>query len=129
MALSEQEQRLLDEMERHLYQNEADVMSTAPRTTSSVSTRAVVLAVLAVAVGLGIVVAALAAQMWVLGIVGFLVMLAGVLFAFRRREGAVEGEQRPTGPAASGPARGTTKPSSGFMDRLEDRWDRRRNGE
>lgn len=134
MALSEQEQRLLDEMERHLYQNEADVMSTTPRQAAPVSTRSVVLAILAVAVGLGIVVAGLATQLPIIGIAGFVVMLVGVLAAFRTRPSA-SGEadaSTPRTPSASGAAskgRSAGTADRGFMDRLEDRWDRRRNGE
>ena len=41
MPLSEQEQRLLDEMERHLMRNDADVVS-APRDGRSLSYRNIV---------------------------------------------------------------------------------------
>lgn len=134
MALSEQEQRLLDEMERHLYQNDADVMSTAPRQSSHVSTRAIVLAILAVAVGLGIVIAGLATQLPIVGVLGFVVMLVGVLYAFRgsKRDAAESADtdspaSSSGGSAARGGAAGKrSKSGGGFMDRLEDRWDRRR---
>ncbi|GGA55752.1 hypothetical protein GCM10011490_01980 [Pseudoclavibacter endophyticus] len=141
MALSEQEQRLLDEMERHLYQNEADVMSTAPRSAQTVSTRSIVLAILAVAVGLGIVMVGLSFQQPVIGIAGFVVMLLGVLLAFRRgnRKAGTEsgsGDDVPTATTAKGSnatkggaTGGATAQGGGFMDRLEDRWDRRRNGD
>lgn len=129
MALSEQEQRLLDEMERHLYQNDADVVSTEARAGAGVSARSLVLTILAVVVGLGIVLGALAAQSPIVGVVGFVVMLVGVLLAFRPNGRA------PRRPAAAAPKGG--KPSAGgskgaprgFMDNLEDRWDRRRKGE
>lgn len=131
MALSEQEQRLLDEMERHLYQNDADVMSTTPRQSPGVSTRALMLAILAVAVGLGIVVAGLATQLPIVGVLGFVVMLIGVLSAFRgpKRSDADDAEPGAgDAPKASGRrnAQGKSSASGGLMDRLEDRWDRRR---
>lgn len=131
MALSEQEQRLLDEMERHLYQNEADVMSTTPRSSASISTRSVVLAILAVAVGLGVVIAGLAVQHPVIspiiGVSGFVVMLLGVLLAFRGRRGAASNDANlGAGPSPKRESPGAGSSSSGFMDRLEDRWDRRR---
>lgn len=138
MALSEQEQRLLDEMERHLYQNEADVVSTTPRSSAPVSTRSIVLSILAVAIGLGIVLVALSLQLpiavgVIIGIGGFLVMLLGVLFAFRsKRPGPGEKAADVGGSSGAPSAKGTAKSSpsgGGFMDRLEDRWDRRRNGD
>lgn len=127
MALSEQEQRLLDEMERHLYQNEADVMSTTPRSNAPISTRTIVLAILAVAVGLGVVLAGLALQLPIVGIVGFIVMLVGVLFAFRSRQGD-DSAMIMDAPSSAPEGKGA-RASGGFMDRLEGRWDRRRNGD
>lgn len=126
MALSEQEQRLLDEMERHLYQNDADVVSTAGRSSGGVSTRSVVLAVLAVAVGLGIVLGGLALQQPVVGVIGFVAMLIGVVFAFRPRKGDAQAQ------AESAPdpkSSGAPKAKGSFMGNLEERWERRQSGD
>lgn len=122
MALSEQEQRLLDEMERHLYQNDADVVSTAGSSSGGVTTRSVVLAILSIAVGLGVVLGGLALHVPIVGVLGFLVMLAGVLFAFRRRP--ANAAERSDDPSPSGP-KPEGKSKSSFMDNLEQRWDRR----
>lgn len=126
MALSEHEQRLLDEMERQLYQHEADVVSSSER-GGQVSSRAVVLALLAVAVGIGVVVGGLALQQPLVGVAGFVLMLAGVVFAFSGR-----GERGVSGGRGSGARRGSgpggAQRGSRFMDRLEERWDRRRGG-
>lgn len=126
MALSEHEQRLLDEMERQLYQHEADVVSSSER-GGQVSSRAVVLALLAVAVGIGVVVGGLALQQPLVGVAGFVLMLAGVAFAFSGR--GAQGVSRGVGPGARrGPGPGGAQRGSRFMDRLEERWDRRRGG-
>ena len=52
MPLSEQEQRLLDEMERHLMRNDADVVS-APTDGRTLSYRNIVYGTVLVLVGLG----------------------------------------------------------------------------
>jgi hypothetical protein len=123
MPLSEQEQRLLDEMERHLMRNEADVVTAPGR---ALSYRNIVLGTLLVLAGLcglvfGVVVGMNALGI-VLGVVGFLVMLGGVILAVTPLRGSL-----PTAPAervrAAAPRSG-----SSFMDRINDRWDRRQDG-
>lgn len=127
MALSEQEQRLLDEMERSLYQSDADFMSTAPSGTPSISARAITTAVLIVAVSLGIVIAGIALRLPLVGLIGFVVMVVGLAWAF---SGSHEEPEDVAAASAPGrlrqPARGA---SGGFMDRLEDRWEQRRRGD
>ncbi|MFE6994392.1 DUF3040 domain-containing protein [Microbacterium sp. NPDC057659] len=123
MPLSEQEQRLLDEMERHLLQNDADVV-TAPSGDRSLSYRNLIYGALLLLAGIGGLIAAVAlgAQLGsvfsiVVGVVAFLAMLAGVMLAFTpvRRTGTPARDDRPS--------RGSD--SSSFMDRMNDRWDRR----
>ncbi|WP_068493308.1 DUF3040 domain-containing protein [Pseudoclavibacter helvolus] len=127
MALSEQEQRLLDEMERSFYQNDADVVSTSPRSGAAVTTRSVVVAFLSVAVGIGVVVAGVATNIPVLGVVGFVLMLAGVVYAFAAPKGsASQSDPLPTGRPS--PKSGESSDGS-FMDKLGNRWDKRQQGE
>ncbi|MGO2113120.1 MAG: hypothetical protein ACTH31_16060, partial [Pseudoclavibacter sp.] len=110
--------------------------------TQAVTTRSIVLAILAVAVGLGVVLVGLTLQQPVVGIGGFVVMLLGVLLAFRRGKpgkgkNATDGDSSDGAPASASTSngvkgdakRGATPSDGGFMDRLEDRWDRRRNGD
>lgn len=137
MALSEHEQRLLDEMERSLYQNDADVVSTTPSTGPVVSARSVTIVVLAVAIGLAIVVAGMALGQPLVGLAGFVVLIAGVAWALLRGGGRPDAEStEPPSPrpAAGRPAGAATKPvaqgdGKSFIDRMEDRWERRRDGE
>lgn len=118
MPLSEQEQRLLDEMERHLMRNDADVVS-APRDGRSLSYRNIVYGTVLVLLGLGGLVVGVAIPLIVVGVIGFVVMLGGVVFAVTPTRGAA----RP--PVATPSA--APKPQSGtsFMDRMNDRWERR----
>lgn len=127
MALSEHEQRLLDEMERRLYEKESDFVSTTPQNGGSLSARTVVLVLLSVAVGLGIVLLGLAIQQPLVGLGGFLVMLLGVFFVTRRKRtkgDAGSDDWNRAGAKASGSNKDTS-----FLNKLEDRWDRRQRGE
>ena len=126
MPLSEQEQRLLDEMERHLLQNDADVVS-APSGDRVLSYRNLVYGAVLLLVGIGALVVGVAlandlgAFAIAIGVVGFLAMLGGVMLAVtpvRRATGSVQKAPREKGPASS----------AGFMDRMNDRWDRRQEG-
>jgi hypothetical protein len=130
MPLSEHEQRLLDEMERNLYQNDADFVaniSHAPRRKPVY--RAIVLGVLLAVVGVAALILGVAIRLPVVGILGFLVMFAGVLLAITpgRRRGADSLFDAQGG--AAKPGSGRAKSSSDFMDRLGERWDRRQDGD
>lgn len=117
MPLSEQEQRLLDEMERHLMRNDADVVS-APRGGRSLSYRNLVYGAILVLVGLGGLIVGVSIPLIVVGVVAFVVMLAGVILAVTPARGHVRVEAEPGRPVK-------TPSSSSFMDRMNERWDRR----
>lgn len=118
MPLSEQEQRLLDEMERHLMRNDADVVS-APRDGRSLSYRNIVYGTILVLLGLGGLIVGVSVPLIVVGVIGFVIMLGGVVLAVTPGRGPgklrVEPEQTVRSP----------QKSSSFMDRMNDRWDRR----
>ncbi|GGO60672.1 hypothetical protein GCM10010910_06660 [Microbacterium nanhaiense] len=125
MPLSEQEQRLLDEMERHLMHNDADVVHAgAPRTLSY---RNLLVGALLVLVGLGAVLAGI--SLWsatavvavIVGVVGFAAMVFGVILAFTPAKGSAPAE-------ASTSTRAPRGSDSSFMDKMNDRWDRRQQG-
>lgn len=129
MPLSEQEQRLLDEMERHLMQNDADVVS-APAGGRALSYRNLIYGAILVLAGLAAVIAGIA--VWngalvlgvVLGVAGFAAMVGGVILGTTPGKGT--GVQTPPGSPreSSRPAQNGT-----FMDRMNDRWDRRQQGQ
>jgi DUF3040 family protein len=116
MPLSEQEQRLLDEMERSLYHGDADFVASVGRARGRISYGAVIGGVLLAAAGIAVLVLGVVLHSWPVGALGFVAMFGGVLIAMGVRSRSV--------PAAF-PA-GTTGPRAGFMDRLSQRWERRR---
>lgn len=115
MPLSEEEQRLLDEMERNLYKNQADTVSvsTGPRL---VNYTRVALGLLLVAVGLAVIVAGVALKLIILGVLGFAVSVGGVLVMMSASKPA---------DSADAPAGGEKPQGSSFMDRLSQEWDKR----
>jgi hypothetical protein len=118
MPLSEQEQRLLEEMERNLYHNDSDFVSTVGASVGKLNVTAIVLGALLVLAGIGTLVVGVVISQPLIGLLGFVVMFAGVLVATSspRKQGM-----------PSAPRGGSTKKaqSSGFMDGLNDRWERR----
>ncbi|MBS1906045.1 MAG: DUF3040 domain-containing protein [Actinobacteria bacterium] len=119
MPLSEQEQRLLDEMERHLMQNDADVVS-AHAGDRALSYRNLIYGAVLLLAGVGgliVGVVVAGAGGIVIGVVAFAAMLGGLMLAFTpvRRTGGGDGTAGTK----------TKEPSPSFMDRMNDRWDRR----
>ena len=81
MPLSEQEQRLLEEMERSLYHNDADFVAGGSRRRGRPTYSTVVTGVLIAIVGLAGLVTGVVIQLPVVGVIGFIAMFAGVLIA------------------------------------------------
>lgn len=125
MPLSEQEQRMLDEMERHLLQHDADVVS-APSGDRALSYRNLVYGALLILAGVAGLIAAVVANAQIgavgsiiIGVVAFLAMLGGAMLAFTPVRRTTPGSPREAG------GRPSKTPDSSFMDRMNDRWDRR----
>lgn len=119
MPLSEQEQRLLDEMERHLMSKDADVVT--PREGQSLSYRNIVYGTVLVLVGLAGLLVGVSSGLIIVGVIAFLVMVGGVVLAVTpSKNGTVEPGRRPAPGAAKKPST-----SASFMDRMNERWDRR----
>lgn len=117
MALSEREQKLLDEMERGLYAGDAK-FSRAINEPRAVSAKRLVLGAVLAVVGLSLLVFAVVIQLIVFGVIAFAVMLAGVIVASSR----VKLQLPQTKP---GNATGSNPKSNPF----EERWDRRIDGQ
>jgi hypothetical protein len=126
MPLSEHEQRLLEEMERSLYHNDADFVGSVGPRRSKPSYRSIALGILIAIVGvIGLIVGVLI-QIPIVGILGFVVMFGGVLLAVAPpRRSTVEQEAESAAHAAHDEPRQT---QSGFMDKLNERWDKRQDG-
>ena len=88
MPLSEQEQRLLDEMERSLYHNDADDVTTVGARRGRPNYTAVALGVLAGAIGLVLLVVGVIIRQPIVGIVvieAALHLVEKALLLFRKR--------------------------------------------
>ncbi len=123
MPLSEQEQRLLEEMERSLYQNDADFVATASSRQGRTNYTMIAVGVLVAVLGIATLVAGVVVRQPLVGVLGFAIMFVGVLVAIappRRGTASV------SAPASSDRKRRSS--GSGFMDSLNDRWDRRQEG-
>ncbi len=128
MPLSENEQRLLEQMERALYAEDpkfASAMRGAARRSGSA--RRLLIGLVGVVLGLVVLFAGVVVKNVPLGVVGFILMLAGTAYAL-----SAQRKSGPTGVVAKG---GTVRPAAAsrrrrgtFMQRLEERWDRRRDG-
>ncbi len=122
MPLSEQEQRLLDEMERHLMRNDADVV--APSEGRPLSYRNIVYGAVLALVGIGGLIVGVSTSLVVVGVIAFLVMLGGVILAVTPAKGASPMPRT----ATPGAPPSSTRAGQTFMDRMSDRWDRRQDG-
>ena len=127
MPLSEHEQRLLEQMERALYADDPKLASTLRGARlRSYDRRRVIGGAVGLLVGVGLLLAGVALKQGVIGVAGFLVMLGSawlMMAGYRARAAA-----NPAAPTA-GESKGKPRKarSSSFMDRMEQRWDRRRN--
>lgn len=152
MPLSEEELRLLEQMERALVEEDPKFASTLRGTTQRRSARRRAMAAGGVlVVGVVVMMTGAVAQQAVVGIIGFVIMLGAAtvgLGALRQQPAAPAGDQGRTahgmtvfdggraGKApkarrgARGPAQGrpskTSRSSAPFMQRMEERWRRRK---
>lgn len=132
MPLSEHEQRLLEQMEQAMYAEDPKFASAMRgRSSRARQRRRLAIGATALVIGLALVVAGIATSTVVpLAVIGFVLMLAGAAFAVA--------PERKTGPVGAVAADGRTRPrrkgpvSTGsresFIAKLEQRWDRRRDG-
>ncbi|MEB4616567.1 DUF3040 domain-containing protein [Leucobacter sp. M11] len=125
MALSEREQRLLEEMERSLYSSESDVLETSPGVQRRPNYRAIVIGILLVLLGIGILLGGVIANMLWLGVIGFAAMLGGVLYIFSPRNQTVtETSNRGQGGEAD-----RKRNVESLSERAARRWEERQEGE
>jgi Flp pilus assembly protein TadB len=123
MPLSEHEQKLLEQLEKQLHEDDpkfANSMGSDPG--RSWSTRHVVIGVLCALAGVFLLLVGVTLQNIFVGVLGFIVMGGGVYFATMRSSAGAK-----TGTKSSGGKSG--KQRSSFMSSLEERWDERRRGE
>ena len=131
MPLSDEELRLLEQMERALVQEDPKFASTLRGTSfRRAARRKAILAAVVFAGGVTILMAGAISELIPVGIVGFVIMLVSATYCVATLRG-----QAPTNAAGSTeadisveshrPAR-RTRSNAGFMERMEQRWRRRR---
>lgn len=125
MPLSEHEQRMLEQMERALYAEDPKFATALEGNGLRTYTRRrVYQAVGGFLVGIALLMAGMVAQQIWISVVGFLVMLGcAVLAVTGWRKAPKPGEQPAAGASH---ARDQGRPKRSVMDRIEERWQRRR---
>ncbi|MFF1690556.1 MULTISPECIES: DUF3040 domain-containing protein [unclassified Streptomyces] len=130
MPLSEHEQRMLEQMERALYAEDPKFATALEGSGLRTYTRRrVYQAVAGFLVGIALLMAGMVAQQIWISVVGFLVMLGcAVLAVTGWRKAPKPGEQPAAGAAPGAPptARRQNKQRRSMMERIEQRWQRRR---
>ena len=132
MPLSEHEQKVLQAMEQALYAEDPRFATHITNHGLHPGKRRIIVGVFGVVVGLALVLlAALNSLIW-LGAIGFALMVAGGAWAFTPAKKSVLGAVGPDGAVrrtVAGETRKAGPKSGGFMQRLEERWDKRRHDE
>ncbi|MDX3577731.1 MULTISPECIES: DUF3040 domain-containing protein [unclassified Streptomyces] len=128
MPLSEHEQRMLEQMERALYAEDPKFASALEGSGLRTYTRRrVYQAVAGFLVGIALLMAGMVAKQVWLSVVGFLVMLGcAVLAVTGWRKAPKPGEQAAAGAPGATRTRGQGRQKRSMMDRIEQRWQRRR---
>lgn len=128
MALSEHEQQLLEQLEKQLRSDDPNFAQNISQTHSpagiALSPKHLVTGILVLVVGLAVALGSvffLSSPLSTIGgVVGFFLMVGGAYYGFAVAPG-------PNSEAKPGKkTKRTTAKKSGFMDRVEDRWDKRR---
>ena len=144
MPLSEEELRLLEQMERALSEEDPKFVSTQRGTSlRRAARRRAVLAGAVFVLGVVLLMTGAVINIWPIGIAGFVVMLGSATLGLNALRGQAQAAAVPSPEAAGQPAghsgftvidggrrgkmRSRSRGSSGsFMERVEERWRRRR---
>ncbi|PRZ14584.1 DUF3040 domain-containing protein [Nesterenkonia sandarakina] len=132
MPLSEREQRMLKQLEEQLQSEDpsfASSMQDSP--AGKLNVRNIVLGALVAVLGIVVLLLGIYNQWIIVGVIGFLIMGAGVYYA---TTGGTSGNSRGNGSGGNGggggggggPRSSTPSPSGTFMTGLEQRWEERR---
>lgn len=131
MALTDEEKRLLAQLEASLSEDDPELAQTLrgsrPRHPSA---GRIALSIVGMLAGVALLIVGMQVQP-LISVLGFLVMLAAVMVALGAGGHREPAHSRTQHPSRRGPRRpGRTARSNGdFMQRMEDRWRRRRDGQ
>ena len=124
MPLSEYEQRVLEQLEHDLGSDPklGHAMSRTQKSRGHLTG-----AVIGVVVGLAVLLGGAIAQIPLLGVAGFAIMLAAAVWGLAGGRPSTPNDVSSAMPNAKGPAsQSKPKADKGFMGRMEDRFERRR---
>ncbi|MCG7427138.1 DUF3040 domain-containing protein [Helcobacillus sp. ACRRO] len=143
MALSENEQKMLDELEKQLFADDPKLARTFSSSSASsggseaaqkttLNPRRIVLGCVGVLAGLALLVFAVSLPAVWLGVLAFLLMLGSAVFAItgdraRPATATVTDADRRKGRDAHPAGKGGSP--QGLMKKFEDRWDKRQSGD
>src|SRR5699024_8268447 len=126
MPLSEHEQKMLDEMERQLFADDPRLARAfAPKKAPRNNGRRIAIGLGAVVLGLVVLVLAVALPAVWLGVIAFIGMLAGAVYAVTTPSSSPSDPDDPGG--GSGPQGPDSPRGNGgsFMQKMEQRWEKR----
>jgi len=130
VPLSEHEQRLFDQIEQSLAKDPkfaSAVRASDPRLHTR---RRVIIAIVVGIAGFGLLIAGPVTKDPLLGVAGFIVALGAMIFGAQAvRRGRSGATLRAVGGTASRPTTGRLKRRSSMIDKLEDRWRGRPEGQ
>ena len=140
VPLSEEELRLLEQMERALSEEDPKFVSTLRGTSlRRAARRRAILAGVVFVLGIVLLMTGAVTKIWAIGIVGFVVMLGSATLGLNALRGQAQAAPAAAAPGRGGSAgftvidggrRGRTRTrgrsSGSFMERVEERWRRRR---
>jgi hypothetical protein len=127
VPLSDHEQKMLEQMEQALAAEDPKFASQMQGSSlASLQRRRWVIGAVGVLAGLGLVLVGVNTTMWV-GAIGFAVMVASAVFAATPPRKARLGVVRADGSTQAGARSSRKKGQRSFMDRLDERWERREN--
>lgn len=127
MPLSDREQQLLKQMERALFEEDprfATSMAGGPGTARN--RRRIIIGVGGVLLGLGVVLLGVTLPQVIVGAVGFAIMVGAVVYAFTERKTLHAVPSPGSAGKSGGRSKGHKSGSTSFMDKMEQRWEKRR---
>lgn len=124
MPLSDEEARLLQQMEQSLAQDDPEFASTLRGSKYRAHNRRVaIISGVVFTLGIAVLLTGAVLALTVVGVVGFVAMIAGSYFFITSwRSGFGDSDKQDSRPSPK-------KPSGSFVDRMEERWNRRQHGD
>ncbi|MBA3619121.1 MAG: DUF3040 domain-containing protein [Acidothermales bacterium] len=127
MPLSDHEQRLLEQMEQALYAEDPKFASALRGSDlRNHYRRRAVKAVIGFILGVVLLMAGAIFKAPPVSVIGFVIMLTAALFGLSSWKRTPRAGELHTTSGPSGPSRQKAKPKSSMMERIEERWRRRR---